>query len=238
MVDENLDMIQQCALATQKANRTLGCIPSSVASRSKEGILPLCCALVRALEPSAQDRQGPVGAGPEEAITIVGGLEHLSCEERLGELGLFSPQTRRLRGDLRAAFQYLNQAYKKDRDKLISRACCDRTRGYGFNLKEGRFRLDIRKKFFTVRVVKHWNRLPTEVADAPSLETFKVRLDGALSNLNQLKMSPLIAGVLDWLMFKGPFQPKPFYDILFIAQTFIYLSFSMKLLRIKDSCKP
>ncbi|KFW04147.1 hypothetical protein N327_06246, partial [Fulmarus glacialis] len=53
----------------------------------------------------------------------------------------------------------------------------------GFKLKEGRFKLDIRKKFFTVRVVKHWNRLPREVADAPSLETFKVRLDGALSNL-------------------------------------------------------
>ncbi|KFW71282.1 hypothetical protein AS28_04828, partial [Pygoscelis adeliae] len=53
----------------------------------------------------------------------------------------------------------------------------------GFKLKEGRFRLDIRKKFFTLRVVKHWNRLPTEVVDAPSLETFKVRLAGALSNL-------------------------------------------------------
>ncbi|KFW05240.1 hypothetical protein N327_13908, partial [Fulmarus glacialis] len=53
----------------------------------------------------------------------------------------------------------------------------------GFKLKEGRFRLNIRKKFFTMRVMKQWHRLPREVVDAPSLETFKVRLDGALSSL-------------------------------------------------------
>ncbi|KFP11239.1 hypothetical protein Z169_12487, partial [Egretta garzetta] len=53
----------------------------------------------------------------------------------------------------------------------------------GFKLNQGRFTLDIRKKFFTMRVVKHSNRLPREVVEAPSLETFKARLDGALSNL-------------------------------------------------------
>jgi len=74
-------------------------------------------------------------------------------------------------------------AHKKDGDRHFYRACNDRTRGNGFKLKAGRFRLVIRKKFFTMRVVKHWHRLPREVVGAPSLETFKARLDRALSNL-------------------------------------------------------
>ena len=74
-------------------------------------------------------------------------------------------------------------SYRKEGDRLFSRVCGDRIRGNGFRGKNGRFRLDIRKKSSTVRVVRHWNRLPSDVVDAPSLETFKVRLDQALGNL-------------------------------------------------------
>jgi len=110
------------------------------------------------------------------------------------------------------AFQYLKGAYRKDGENLISKVCCDRTRNNGFKLREGRFRLDIRRKFFTVRVVKHWHRLPREVVVAPSLEISKAGFDGALSNLIQLKMSVLTAGGLDQMAAKGLFQPKAFFD--------------------------
>jgi len=112
---------------------------------------------------------------------MIRGLEHLFCEKRLRQLGLFSLEKRRLHGDLIVAFLYLQGAYKKNGDRLFSKPCCDR-QGI-IIIKEGRFRLDIRKKFFTVRVVKQWHRLLREVVDAPSLETFKIRLDRALSNL-------------------------------------------------------
>ena len=96
----------------------------------------------------------------------------------LRELGLFSLEKRRHRGDLRVAFQYLNRTYKKVREGLFIRECSDTTKGNNFKLKEGRFRLDNRKKFFTVRVVRHWTRLHREIVDIPSLQVFKAGLDG------------------------------------------------------------
>ena len=111
------------------------------------------------------------------------GLEHLPCGDRLRELGYFSLEKRRLQENLILAFQYLKGAYRKAGEGLFIKACSGRMRENDFKLEEGKFRLDIRKKFFTVRVVRHWNRFPREAVDAPSLKAFKARLDGALSNL-------------------------------------------------------
>jgi len=73
---------------------------------------------------------------------------------------LFSHEKRTLRGDLKAACQYLKGTHRKDRENIFSKACCDRTSSNGFKLREGRFRVDIGKEFFTLRVVKHWTGCP------------------------------------------------------------------------------
>jgi len=65
----------------------------------------------------------------------------------------------------------------------LTRACGDRTRGNGFKLKEGIFRLDISHRFLSLKVVMHWNRLPREAVAASFVEVFKARMNGALSNL-------------------------------------------------------
>ena len=74
--------------------------------------------------------------------------------------------------------------------------------------------MDIRKKFFTQRVVTHWNRLPKEVVDAPSLEAFKARLDVALGSLVWWLATLHTAGRLKLDDHCVPFQPRPFYGMI------------------------
>ena len=117
------------------------------------------------------------------ATKMIRGPEHLLYKDRLRELSLFSLEKRRLRSDLIAAFQYLKGTYKQEGSQLFTRADNGRTRGNDFRLEEGGFRLDVRGKFFTERVVRCWNSLSREVVGAAFLEVFKARLDGALGSL-------------------------------------------------------
>jgi len=79
---------------------------------------------------------------------------------------------------------------KRAGEGLLTSAGSDRTRGNGFKLKEGRFTLDIRKKFFTMRVLWHWHRLPREAVAAPSLAGFKARLDGGFEQPGLVEGAP------------------------------------------------
>jgi len=134
-------------------------------------------------------------------------------------------ERRSLRGDLLALCSFLRRGRGEGGAELFSLGSSDRTHGNGSKLRQGRFRLDIKKHFFTKRVVKHWNRPPGEVVDAPSLLLFKRYLDNALNNMLQHLASPEVVRHLDLKVVEGLFKLNYFYSILFYSILFYSILF-------------
>ena len=127
------------------------------------------------------------------------------------ELGWFSLENRKLWGDFTAALWYLKGAFKKDRERLSTRGSSDRTKCKGFKLKEGRSRLDIRKKFFMMRVARDRNCLPRKACTIPGRVSSQAGWDFEQPSLAKDVPAHGRRG-LNYVTFKDLFQPKQFHN--------------------------
>uniref|UniRef100_A0A803KBH9 Reverse transcriptase domain-containing protein n=1 Tax=Xenopus tropicalis TaxID=8364 RepID=A0A803KBH9_XENTR len=190
LVDNKLGCSKQCQAAAARANKDLSCIKRGIDSREEGVILPLYRALVRPHLEYAVQFWSPVlkrditelERVQRRATKLVKGMESLSYEERLAKLGLFTLEKRRLRGDMITMYKYIRGSYNNLSNVLFTSRSFQRTRGHPLRLEEGRFHLNIRKGFFTVRAVRFWNSLPESVVLADTLYNFKKGLDGFLAS--------------------------------------------------------
>ena len=177
LVGNRLARSQKCASVAKMISGILRCIKKSVGNRARVVILSLCSVLVRApLEYSVQSAL-PSSRKTDKrvqwrAIKMTRGLEeHLSYKERLRDLALFSLKKRRLRVDVNNTYEYLKVGCQEDGARLFLVMPSVRTRCNRHKVGHRKFHRNMRK-IFTLRVTEHWNRLPREAVESPSMEIF------------------------------------------------------------------
>jgi ribonuclease P/MRP protein subunit RPP40 len=191
IVDSSMKFHEQCNTAIKEANKTLGLIRRNIKCKDKDIVVRLYKSLVRPkLEYCVQAWRPHYGkdiSGLERvqrrATRMINGYKGLSYEERLVRTGLISLEDRRTRGDLIQVFKLIRGFDKVDYNRFFQLVQSTRTRGHRFKIVKQRSRLDVRKYFFSQRIVNVWNKLPEHVVEADSINSFKNRLDSVWSQV-------------------------------------------------------
>ena len=203
-IDPTLHFSIQCQKAANKGNQILGLIRRSFKFLDKQMMSQLYKGLVRPHLEHANVVWSPQYAKDakllesvqQRATKMVPELKNLEYEERLKAMNLPSLVYRRRRGDLIEAYKYKHQICNVNSEGLLPKKNYDKTRGHAHMLKKMSHRLDLRKKFFSLRVNRAWNKLPEKVAEAPFLDRFKGRVDRHLIDLKFSTEYPLpVVGV-------------------------------------------
>uniref|UniRef100_A0A8C5R698 Reverse transcriptase domain-containing protein n=1 Tax=Leptobrachium leishanense TaxID=445787 RepID=A0A8C5R698_9ANUR len=175
------------------ASRMLGCVGRGISSRKREVLMPLYRALVRPhLEycvqywrPYLQKDIDILERVQIRATKMVYGLKEKSYQERLNDLNMYSLEKRRDRGDMIETFKYVKGIHKVEEGSIFKRKQSSKTRGHSLRLEGQRFKSNIRKHYFTERVVDTWNSLPVEVVEAKTVIEFKEAWDRHKAILNK-----------------------------------------------------
>ena len=191
IIDRDLKFSQQCLEARNRANKMLGFINRNVSYKSKEVVIQLFNSYVRpyleycvqAWRPYHKHNINILEAVQRRATKLVPGLKHLSYSDRLKNLNMFSVERRFIRGDMIEIYKMLKGQVSLNFNEFFTLADDSRCRGHSYKIKKNYCRLDVRKNFFSQRVVKLWNDLPQEVLDSSSLNVFKGRLDGYMNSI-------------------------------------------------------
>ena len=183
-VDSELKFSQHVENQVNKANKILGLIRRSFEFLDAETMKLLFSALVRphlefsntAWSPMLEKDKALIEGVLRRATKIIPGLKDLPYEQRLKAMKLPSMSYRRIRGDLIETYKYTHDLYNVS-SNLFEFNKCDRTRGHNFKLVKPRCMTSLRQHFFSQRVIERWNNLPPMIAEAPSVNAFKNRLD-------------------------------------------------------------